>query len=401
MGNLSMQGKQVYAIADNIINSLGFSTTEVIQQIEAEQTGIYQHEIEAIYPTPFWASLVNNEQLQTQINKEFVGQSVEHYFTRLEQMFLLSIQDVLRQTNIDVKSKRVLIIIATTKGNIDLLEQANRDTWYYEKFAERLDMSYMGDVLQKYFGNPNQPLVVCNACISGVLAINIAQQLLQTEQYDHIIVTGGDLVSEFTLSGFFAFKAVCDGICKPYDQDRTGINLGEGVATVLLTTDAKLAQKYSKIRIGGGGSSNDANHISGPSRTGDGLNIAIQKAFKQAACSAQQIDYVSMHGTGTSYNDEMESKALGLANLLDKPMNSLKAYFGHTLGAAGLMETIVAMASMRKGLLFKSLGYTKHGVSQPIQVIQNTQKHKIDYCLKTASGFGGCNAALVLAKIES
>ncbi|MCH2046672.1 MAG: hypothetical protein MK212_21340 [Saprospiraceae bacterium] len=385
-----MKKKQItYIVADNIITALGFTTAENIQKIEQEQTGVQKHQNPTLFPRPFWAALINDEQLNVEVKTKI--EQPEKY-TRLEQLIILSIQDILAQTQLDLTQKDTLIILASTKGNIDLLEHKNRGEWP----KERVQLGALAKVIQEYFENPNTPLVVCNACVSGVLALEVAERLLQQGKYKNILVVGGDIISEFTLSGFDCFKAMSNAPCKPYDTNRTGINLGEGVATMLLSTQKPKQQEY--ITLDGVGSSNDANHISGPSRTGDGLYLAIIRALKAAGSEAEELDYLSMHGTATPYNDEMESKALALADLSKVPLNSYKGYFGHTLGAAGLIESIIATQSLKKNMLFRSLGFKELGVPQPINVIQTTTSKVLTKSLKTASGFGGCNAAAIFTK---
>jgi len=373
-----MKQTSIYITADNIISSLGFTTKANWENIVAEQTGVECHDDTSIYPSPVWISKIK----EATLNEASKGLQNPTQYSKLEQLFLLSIKDVVESAKLDMSAADTLIIIASTKGNIDLLEHKNQD-----KFPSN----------RHYFNNPNTPLVVCNACISGVLAMDVAKRLLRKKKYKNIIVTGGDLVSEFTLSGFQSFKAMSDAPCKPYDKNRVGINLGEGIGTVVLSTE-KPAHQTEVITLEGSASSNDANHISGPSRTGDGLFIAIEKALKDSACTSDQIDYLSMHGTATPYNDEMESKAVALANLQKVPLNSLKGYIGHTLGAAGLIESIVAIQSLRNNLLYRSLGFEELGVPVSINVIKETSSMPFQKCLKTASGFGGCNAAIVFVK---
>jgi 3-oxoacyl-[acyl-carrier-protein] synthase-1 len=384
-----MKQTTIYITADNIISSLGFTTKANWENIVAEQTGVECHDDTSIYPSPVWISKIKEETL-TEASKAL--QSPSEY-SKLEQLFILSIKDVVESSKIDTSAADTLIIIASTKGNIDLLEHKNQG-----KFpSNRVQLGTMAEEIQAYFKNPNTPLVVCNACISGVLAMDVAKRLLRKKKYKNIIVTGGDLVSEFTLSGFKSFKAMSDAPCKPYDKNRVGINLGEGIGTVVLSTE-KPTNQEEFITLEGGASSNDANHISGPSRTGDGLFIAMDKALKDAACETNEIDYMSMHGTATPYNDEMESKAIALANLQEVPLNSLKGYIGHTLGAAGLIESIVAIQSLKNNILYRSLGFEELGVPVAINVIKETSAMPLQKCLKTASGFGGCNAAMVFAK---
>ena len=146
-------------------------------------------------------------------------------------------------------------------------------------------------------------LSLSNACVSGILAISVSKRMIQSELYDNIFVVAGDEVSEFVLSGFNAFQAMSDLACKPYSKNRTGVSLGEATAAVLVSAEARNA----KIKVIGDSSINDANHISGPSRTGEGLFRSIQNAMKEAKINSDQIDYISAHGTATPFNDEMEA----------------------------------------------------------------------------------------------
>ncbi len=381
----------VYAIADNMITSLGFTTQENITKINQEISGVHQHQIEHISPTPFYGSLVDNKELNNQFNT--ISATEHGKNTKLEKLFILSIHKALSKTDIKLSDPNTLLILSSTKGSIDILEGAYKN----QLPDNRLDMGTMAKHIGAYFGYPRPPIVVSNACISGVLAQIIGARYIRSGQADHVVVAGGDISSAFTVSGFQSLKAISDDRCKPYDENRAGINLGEACATVLLSKQPNNLNE--QIRLLGGASSNDANHISGPSRTGEGLYIAIEKSLKASSYSATDIDYISAHGTATLYNDEMESKAFARTNLLDVPTNSLKGYFGHTLGAAGVTESIVAMNSLRKNRLYKSLGLEKLGVSNPMTIITNTEDKQLNTCLKTASGFGGCNAALVFQKI--
>lgn len=384
--------KPVYAIADNMITSIGFNTEENISNIQQEVSGVHQHLIEAISPTPFYGSLVDNKTLSEQFDR--LPDSANNVSTRLEQLFILSIQDALSKTEVSLSDEKCLLILSTTKGNIDVLEGKYKD----QLPDDRLQMNKMAQHIGAFFNCKKTPLVVSNACISGVLAQIMAVRFIRSGQFDHVVVAGGDISSAFTVSGFQCLKAISEDRCKPYDEDRAGINLGEACATVVLSKQPNPDQT-EQICLLGGASTNDANHISGPSRTGEGLYLAIENSLRESDCTAEEIDYISAHGTATLYNDEMESKAFARTNLLDVPTNSLKGYFGHTLGAAGVVESIIGMNSLKRNQLYKSIGLEKPGVSNPMNIITKTENKQLNTCLKTASGFGGCNAALVFRKV--
>ena len=149
------------------------------------------------------------------------------------------------------------------------------------------------------------------------------------------------------------------------------------------------------MQIVSGASANDANHISGPSRTGDGLFQAVTKTLKDQNIKP---DVISAHGTATPYNDEMESIAFERAGLTNVPVNSLKGYYGHTLGAAGVLETVMTLEAAAHNKFIRSAGFSEHGVSGKIQIAREHQTENIKTILKTASGFGGCNGAALFVK---
>jgi len=388
----------VFVGASNIITSLAFSTAGHVEQIKAKQIGISIYPGGNLYPTPVPLSLVDNRQLQD-LFRQYLGETQPGLqpssFTRLEMLHILSISDVLKSSGVNIKDPRTLIILSTTKGNIDLLEKDR----YPVIEPDRIYLWKLAEFLQHFFGNPNKPLVVSNACISGVLAILIGSRLIQAGLYDHVMATGGDLVTEFVVSGFQSFQSLSPGPCKPFDAARDGLSLGEGCGTIVLSRDHSLCALLEKIIVAGGSCSNDAHHIAGPSRTGEGLYLAIRRALKEAALGPLDIDYISAHGTATDYNDEMEAKALSRAALEPVPVNSFKGYFGHTLGAAGIIESALAIDSMRNNELFRSAGFENPGISKNINVLTDHLAKEVNHCLKTASGFGGCNAAIVFKKI--
>lgn len=398
MGRLTVNKmKPVYIFNDSIISSLGFTTAENVAAIKNDTIGIRMVNDPALYPKPVLLSLVDTDKLNVrfaEVLKEYKKSVPAESFTRLEKMFIVSISDALKEQANVLRSRQTLLVISTTKGNIDLLENRHKAAFSHK----RVYLWELGRVIQQFFGFLNPPLIISNACISGVVAMMTATRCLQSGAYDHAIVTGGDMASEFVISGFASFQALSPDACKPFDMNRSGLSLGEGCGTVVLSTEQPLSSEGDMIRVAGASTSNDANHISGPSRTGEELSGAISEAMKQAGLTAADIHYISAHGTATPYNDEMESKAIELSGLLHVPVNSLKGYWGHTLGAAGIIESIAAISSMRNNMLIRSAGFETLGVTALLNVISAHQPALISSCLKTASGFGGCNAAIIYQK---
>ncbi len=376
-----------YLSYNNIVSSLGFDCVTVVDQISREVSGLRLVEEPKILDRPFYSSIISEDIL----NDAFGQLKTDSPFTRLEKMLMVSLDKTLKASEMEL-TDRVGLIVSTTKGNIDVLEDDSK----FPK--ERAYLSALGKEIQRYFGFTTEPILISNACVSGVLAIVVAKRLINVGKFDHVFVVAGDLVTKFIVSGFNSFQALSNVPCRPYCKSRSGINIGEVATSVLVTKDNNRLVDES-VQILGGASCNDANHISGPSRTGEGLYRSIASAMKEAKLSPEEIDYISAHGTATLYNDEMEAIAFNRAGLGDTPLNSLKGYFGHTLGASGLLETIIGMHSLQRNTLFASKGFQELGVSKPLKIIEKTKPKQISTFLKTASGFGGSNTAAVFRKV--
>ena len=383
-----------YLVAENIITSLGFTLEENIDSILAGKIGIMPASSFSVkYPSPL-LSLVDTDTLDRRFGEVLdlrqPGRPAGS-FTRLEKLFICSIHDALLRTGLNVRNNRVLLVISTTKGNISLLEERFKARFNHK----RVFLWEMTRVIGEFFGFMTTPIIVSNACISGVLALSVASRRIRSGQYDHAVVAGGDLISEFVLSGFHSFQAISPEPCRPYDIKRNGLSLGEAAGTIILSNNTP---EGVAVRIAGSATTNDANHISGPSRTGRELSLAIDYSLAEAGLGPGEIGYISAHGTATPFNDEMESKAVSLSKLNEVPLNSFKGYWGHTLGAAGVIESAAAVHSLRNNLLLRSAGFDEPGVPEKINVIGENLHAELNTCLKTASGFGGCNAAMIFEK---
>lgn len=376
-----------YVSYNNITSSLGMDTKIVFEHLKNGKSAVQLVEDKSRFYTSFFGAVIPTETLNTAF-KSF-GTPLD--YTRLEKMLILSLSQTIKASKIELND-RVGFIISTTKGNIDVLDEQSR----FPK--ERAYLGQLGNVIKDFFGFKNDAIVVSNACVSGILAVAIAKRYLQENIYDHIFIVAGDLVSDFVVSGFNSFHALSDTVCKPYDKDRSGINLGEVATGVLVTSKIKHLSEDA-VEILGESSCNDANHISGPSRTGEGLFRSVTSAIKEANIPLSDIDYISAHGTATLFNDEMEAIAFNRLGSGRTPLHSLKGYFGHTLGASGLLETIIGMQSLNQNILIASAGFESLGVSQPLNIIRKTTPKELNTFLKTASGFGGCNTAVLFRKV--
>ncbi|REC74197.1 beta-ketoacyl synthase [Chryseobacterium elymi] len=374
--------KETYITDYNCVTPLGFDVSSNWNHLIEEKSGIALHQV-IENQQAFYASIINTEKLEEEFKNNFDRLD----FTRLEKMFLLSLKPLVEKHEI---SEETAFILSTTKGNISLLKNQT-------ELPEGVYLSKLAQKIADYFGFKTKPIVISNACVSGVMAIAVAKNMIQAGKYKDAFVIAGDEVSEFVISGFNSFQAIGTEPCKPYDKNRNGINIGEATAAAYVTSVLNKNEKF-RFKILGDSAVNDANHISGPSRTGDGLYASIKNAMTEANVEPQQIDFISAHGTATIYNDEMEAIAFNRMELQNVPLNSMKGYYGHCLGASGLLESIISMESARHGMLIPSKNFEESGISQLLHIIMENKPAKIQYILKTASGFGGCNAAVVLEK---
>lgn len=375
--------KRVFISDTNCITSLGLDIASNWKAVSSGISGIKLHEKNDLFESPFYGSIVDDEKLDQLASEKLTEQNL----TKLEKMLILALLPLVEKNKVSDNS---LLVLSTTKGNVKLLKNKGAD-------IGGAQLSTLGKKVAKYFGFKKEPVVISNACVSGLLAISVAKDLIQAGMCDNAYVLAGDEISEFILSGFNSFQAMSSKPCRPYDEARDGVTLGEASTAVFM--DANL-EGENLIEVLGSGAINDANHISGPSRTGEGLYLSILSALKEAAISKEEIDFISAHGTATIFNDEMEAIALNRLDLQHVPVNSMKGYYGHTLGASGLLETVLSIESAKHNQLIVSQGYENNGVSQEINVIQKSEGKQINHFLKTASGFGGSNTAILFKKIK-
>lgn len=279
---------------------------------------------------------------------------------------------------IDPASARVAFVLSSIKGNVEAIGR------------EDVSLAVSAERLSRHFGNPNRPLVVSNACISGLAALVQGRRMLLSGAWDYVVVVGAEVQSRFIVTGFQSLKALSLAPCKPFSADRDGLNLGEAAAAMVLgVSDTGWELADGAIR-------NDANHISGPSRTGEGSYNALRYVLN--GVDPKELSFVNVHGTSTLYNDEMESIAIARAGLLDVPVNGLKGCFGHTMGAAGVLESILSMLACEAGTVLPTRGFTTLGVSEAVKVSAAPGVCRGDAFVKLLSGFGGVNGALLFRK---
>lgn len=375
----------IYSIGDAIISPLAWTSSDNLDAVLRGESRLQYYENLFGLPEPCFVSLIDPQDVDDRFAQ--LPTRTEERYTKVEKMAILAAAQALEQAHLDAAREDVLFVISTTKGNVDLLSGNT-----YE--PQRVYLWRTAQLIADYFGNPNTPMVVSNACISGCAAQLAAINQLRFGTYNYAVVVGAETLSKFVISGFQSFKALSKERCKPFDANRVGLNLGEAAAAMVYTIgedDATLPD--GTLLFQNGAISNDSNHISGPSRTAEGLLRAINKSI--ANFDTNRIAFLNAHGTATPYNDDMESIGVNRAGLQHIPVNSLKGYFGHTLGAAGVLETILSAHALRNRCVLKSNGTEQPGTVNDVQVPMQTQEVQGDAFMKLISGFGGSNAAML------
>lgn len=365
-----------YIIADNIISPLGETSEENYLSVKAGRSGIRAYEPGTCnIPEGFYASLLFED--------------FETLALRSAQKAIANAQKTMGNAQLELKGKRTAFILSSTKGNIE----------------ENISLADSAQKIASQLGIDSKPIVVCNACISGLSALILGNRLIDSGLYDAAIVCGCDTPRQFILSGFQSLKALSPEPCRPFDMERMGLNLGEAAATLILSKNPIQGNSW---RMGDGFIRNDAFHISTPSKTADGLYLSLQRTLesftKEISSTCKQIDmkehlaFINAHGTATLFNDQMESVAIGRAGLSDLPANAYKSFWGHTMGAAGILETIISMKAIDDDTILGTRGFSELGVSGKMNICAENRPTDKKGFIKMLSGFGGCNATIWAAK---
>lgn len=370
----------VSVLSHNIISPLGTTTESNLAAVRSGHSAIRLWRDRWAIPEAFEASLFTDEQTK--------ALSVDG-LSRFESLILQSARRAVADSGIDVSSSRTLFVLSTTKGNVNLLSSDGSN-------APLSVPSGSAEVVARHLGISTMPVVVDNACVSGLSAIVLATRMIEMGYYDNAIVCGAECQSKFIVSGFQSLKSMSPQLCRPFDIERMGLNLGEASATLVLSRDeAKGAQWH----VDSGFASNDAYNLTAPSRQADGAILAISKVM--IGHSEEKLAFISAHGTATLFNDQMESVAIERTGLSSVPVCGLKGYYGHTMGACGVLETILSMAAVDNGVILPTKGFHELGVSGKIRVADREMTTTRQSFLKILSGFGGANVALLMSKMAT
>ena len=332
-------------------------------------------------------------------------------YDRVSQFALAAARQALGEADLDldrVDRTRIGVILATTLGGIPIGEEYQRALAAGTPFAARrlLQVPYYAVAARlaralEVRGPVVSPSI---ACASGTHAVGLALELIRAGHADRFVVGGAETLSPFVVHGFNCLRATTADTVRPFDARRRGLLLGEGAAVLVVEDAERAAERGGRTlaEVAGTGLAGDASHITAPARDGAGAARAMRAALADAGVEPAAVDFISAHGTGTPYNDAMETAAIAAvfgAGAARVPVNSIKGAIGHTLGAAGSFEAIMAAQILREGIIPPTVNCEELDPACPLDVVRGTaRRHDVRTVLSTSSAFAGNNAAIVLRR---
>ncbi|MGV3764367.1 beta-ketoacyl-[acyl-carrier-protein] synthase family protein [Parapedobacter sp.] len=343
---------------------------------------------------------ISNDQLA-----ERVGVAGDDAYTRSTLLALLAAKEATAAIDLSDGS-RTGLISATTVGGMDATERYYEDylaTETHRHFIPTHPCGYGTEQIARHLGITDYVTTISTACSSAANAIMLGARMIKAGLLDRAVVGGTDCLSRFTINGFNSLMIYTDGHCRPFDEHRNGLNLGEAAAYLVLER-AALVARHSKAPLAylsGYGHANDAFHQTASSDNGEGAYLAMKQALEVAGLDAGAVGYINAHGTATPNNDLAEGQAMlrifGTAEAI--PMfSSTKAFTGHTLAAAGAIEAVFSVLALQHQEVFANLNF-----SEPIAALgivpQTTQRHAtLNHVLSNSFGFGGNCSSLLFSK---
>lgn len=396
-------GKGVAVTGMGIISSIGNTVEENFQSLIDKKPGISRiQKIETIHKEVIKVGEIgiSNDELVQILNL-----SPENNYSRTAMLAEIAAKEAVKNAGIlDMQKYRTGLISATSVGGMDMTEKFYYSYHEEEKDRKYIDAHSLGDAASKVAKSlriTDYVTTISTACSSGTNAIMLGARMIKSGKLDRVIVGGSDCLSKFTINGFKTLMILSETDCKPFDENRTGLNLGEAAAFLVLESDEVIKKENKKVLayVTGYANTNDAFHQTASSDNGEGATLAMQKALKVAGLSAKDIDYINAHGTATPNNDSSESKAI-IRVFKDKTpsFSSTKGFTGHTLAAAGAIEAVYSILALQHGIVLPNLNF-KTPIEGTNLIPETEVVHKnIEHVLSNSFGFGGNCSTLIFSK---
>ena len=394
---------KVYITGVGIITSLGNSLESNRDGLKEGRCGITSLDF---FSTKYAESLLfgeiklSNNQLKDLLKVKDSGVS------RTSLLALHAFNQAIKDAELDAKdlsSPDTALIVANTVGGMCLTDELYQDSNQHNVGSEYIssyDCGSVGIFLQARFGFKGIVNSINTACSSSANAIMYGARLIKKGHAKRVIVGGTDSLAKFTINGFNSLHILSSGLCAPFDNNRDGLNLGEGAAFLVLEGEDVVDTKKIIAEVKGYSNANDAFHPATLSENGDGPYYAMEKALKQAALKPWDIDFINTHGTGTENNDDLESKAMiKLFNNKIPDFTSTKSNIGHTLGAAGAVEAVFCILNLVHLEIYPSLNFKEAITGTGLAPKQSYHKATIKNVMSNSFGFGGNCSSLIFSKV--
>jgi len=384
-----------------IISAIGNTVAENRTSLAEGKCGITPLEM---FPSKFWGKIpVGEIKISTEALKEKLNVQ-EHGITRTTLLALHAIEEALADsqlTNTQLSSFDTALIGASTVGGMCLTDEMYRDSQKDTPGSEYLSSYDYGAVnmyLQKRYSMKGAVNTIHTACSSSANAIMYGARLIRSGRARRAIVGGVDSLAKFTINGFNSLRILSPDVCTPFDEDRKGLNLGEGAAFLVLEKESDVTGKKIHATLTGYCNANDAFHASSLSEEGEGPYRVMKDALSNAKLDAAEIDFINAHGTATENNDQVESVAM--LRLFEKvpAFASTKSYTGHTLGAAGAVEALYSILNLTGQELFPGLHFKKPIPGLGLEPVQAHKKTPLTHIMSNSFGFGGNCSSLIFSK---
>lgn len=317
-----------------------------------------------------------------------------------------TLQQSLQQLVERFGSARIGVVMGSSTSSIDRSEEAYRslDTagQLAPEFVQQnvLNPHAPGLFVAELLGLDGPNMTINTACSSSAKVFATASRWLCAGVVDAVLVGGADTLCQSVLYGFHSLQLVSKAHCCPFDGARDGINLGEAAGFALLVRGAVTEIEHTGIQLSGYGESSDAHHMSHPHPEGAGARLAIEQALAQAGLAPEQIDYINLHGTASQANDHIEGNLIGAMFPISTLASSTKGWTGHTLGAAGILESIFALEALTSGLVPGTLNLAQVDPEIAITMSATNQTAALTHVMSNSFGFGGNNACLIFSRTE-
>jgi 3-oxoacyl-(acyl-carrier-protein) synthase len=385
-----------------LISAIGNSVRENRDSLQHAYSGIGDIQF---YKTAY-AGLLPAAEVKTStevLNKKIFG-APNPAVTRTSLLALHAVEEAIQDSGLskqEITSSETALVGATTVGGMCLTDELYSDALAKDKgtpYLSSYDYASVALAIQQRYGISGEISTINTACSSSANAILYGARLIRHGFARRVIVGGAESLAKFTINGFNALNILSSKPCAPFDRDRSGLNLGEGAAFLVLEKEEDLHGKKTYATLAGFGNKNDAYHPSSNSPEGTGPYLSMKEALENSGLETGEIDYINAHGTGTENNDETESRAMIRLFENVPPFSSTKSFTGHTLGAAGAVEAVYSILSLFNQEIYSSLSFSNPITETGLIPVLHYSGKPIKHVMSNSFGFGGNCSTLIFSK---